>query len=77
MWKQFKVYDIRTKTEGTCMFCKDDYIVLFDDGEILYREDILIPLSKLLSMSISGLEPVLEDDEAIETLLFLKDKKWI
>ena len=77
MWKQFKVLDIRTRTEGKVVFKDDDYFILFDDGEVLYREDTLLPLSKLFKISISGIEPVLEGAEKIDDIMFLKSEKWI
>ena len=79
MWKQFKVLDIRTRTEGKVVFKGDEYMILFDDGEVLCREDVLLPLSKLFTISISEVEPVLELDgaEEIEDILFLKSEKWI
>lgn len=77
MWKQFKVLDIRTKTEGRVIFKGIQYIIIFDDGEIMYREDVLLPLSKLFTISISEVEPLLEGEEAIEDIMFYKTQKWI
>ena len=77
MWKQFRVLDIRTRTEGKVVFKGDDYFILFDDGEVLYREDTLLPLSKLFTISISAVEPVLEGQEKIDDIMFLKSEKWI
>ena len=77
MWKQFKVLDIRTHTEGKVVFKGDEYMILFDDGEVLCREDVLLPLSKLFTISISEVEPVLDGTEEIEDILFLKSEKWI
>lgn len=77
MWKQFKVLDIRTRTEGKVVFKGDEYMILFDDGEVLCREDVLLPLSKLFTISISEVEPVLDGVEEIEDILFLKLEKWI
>lgn len=77
MWKQFNVLDIRTRTEGKVVFKDDDYLILFDDGEVLYREDVLLPLSKLFTISTSAVEPVLEGTEKIDDIMFLKSEKWI
>lgn len=77
MWKQFKVLDIRTRTEGMVVFRDDDYLIMFDDGEVLYREDVLLPLSKLFKISISAIEPVLEGAEKISDMMFLKSQNWI
>lgn len=77
MWKQFKVFDIRTRTEGMVVFRDDDYLIMFDDGEVLYREDVLLPLSKLFKISISEVEPVLEGAEKISDMIFFKSQNWI
>lgn len=77
MWKQFKVLDIRTRTEGMVVFRDDDYLIMFDDGEVLYREDVLLPLSKLFKISISEVEPVLEGAEKISDMIFFKSQNWI
>lgn len=77
MWKQFKVFDIRTRTEGMVVFRDDDYLIMFDDGEVLYREDVLLPISKLFKISISEVEPVLEGAEKISDMIFFKSQNWI